>query len=302
MKNQNLATKIFQRYIKDKDIRKFKKSIFYYLFYRCLRSFFNVPLIVKIYNFYLLSNNRKNKASYSILQKCDFFDVSEINFIKKISREFKIFLIDCGSNFGFYSLFVSSLSSSNEVISLEASQETLNEFKDNLSLNNFKNIKYLNRAVFHKDDQKVVFNESEKDWESSLLISNYKIKNSVSVKTITIDKIFQNESLKGKILIFKIDVEGNDLNVLAGARKTIRNFNPIIIIEFSKYILFNHDYNYDFLKKFLEENDYQIYNNKGKIMSVDNILEEINQLDENHDTIGNYYLIKKDKDIIKKFF
>ena len=37
-------------------------------------------------------------------------------------------------------------------------------------------------------------------------------------------------------------------------------------------------------------------------MSVDNILEEINQLDENHDTIGNYYLIKKDKDIIKKFF
>ena len=301
MKNQNLATKIFQNYINNRDIRFFKRNIFYYLFYRALRQFFNKPLIVKIYNFYLFSDNKKTKASYSILQKCDFFDKAEINFIKEVSKKSSIFLIDCGSNFGFYSLFVCSLSNKNKVISIEASPDTFKEFKNNIDLNKFNNIKYFNKAVSHVDNAIVELKESEKDWESSIISSDYKVINSIKIDTITLDTVLREEILNEETLIIKIDVEGSDLDVLAGAKKVIQQYKPIIIIEFSRYITQNQRFNYDYLKAFLVQNEYEIYNNNGKTLSVDDILSEINKLDKIHNTIGNYFLFKKENKSYKDY-
>ena len=301
MKNQNLATKIFQNYINNRDIRFFKRNIFYYLFYRALRQFFNKPLLVKIYDFYLFSDNKKTKASYSILQKCDFFDKAEINFIKEVSKKSSIFLIDCGSNFGFYSLFVCSLSNKNKVISIEASPDTFKEFKNNIDLNKFNNIKYFNKAVSHVDNAIVELKESEKDWESSIISSDYKVINSIKIDTITLDTVLREEILNEETLIIKIDVEGSDLDVLAGAKKVIQQYKPIIIIEFSRYITQNQRFNYDYLKAFLVQNEYEIYSNNGKILSVDDILSEINKLDKIHNTIGNYFLFKKENKSYKDY-
>ncbi len=301
MKNQNLATKIFQNYINNRDIRFFKRNIFYYLFYRALRQFFNKPLLVKIYDFYLFSDNKKTKASYSILQKCDFFDKAEINFIKEVSKKSSIFLIDCGSNFGFYSLFVCSLSNKNKVISIEASPDTFKEFKKNIDLNKFNNIKYFNKAVSHVDNSIVELKESEKDWESSIISSDYKVINSIKIDTITLDTVLREEILNEETLIIKIDVEGSDLDVLAGAKKIIQQYKPIIIIEFSRYITQNQRFNYDYLKAFLVQNEYEIYSNNGKILSVDDILSEINKLDKIHNTIGNYFLFKKENKSYKDY-
>ena len=301
MKNQNLATKIFQNYINNRDIRFFKRNIFYYLFYRALRQFFNKPLIVKIYDFYLFSDNKKTKASYSILQKCDFFDKAEINFIKEVSKKSSIFLIDCGSNFGFYSLFDCSLSNKNKVISIEASPDTFKEFKNNIDLNKFNNIKYFNKAVSHVDNAIVELKESEKDWESSIISSDYKVINSIKIDTITLDTVLREEILNEETLIIKIDVEGSDLDVLAGAKKIIQQYKPIIIIEFSRYITQNQRFNYDYLKAFLVQNEYEIYNNNGKTLSVDDILSEINKLDKIHNTIGNYFLFKKENKSYKDY-
>ena len=301
MKNQNLATKIFQNYINNRDIRFFKRNIFYYLFYRALRQFFNKPLLVKIYDFYLFSDNKKTKASYSILQKCDFFDKAEINFIKEVSKKSSIFLIDCGSNFGFYSLFVCSLSNKNKVISIEASPDTFKEFKNNIDLNKFNNIKYFNKAVSYVDNAIVELKESEKDWESSIISSDYKVINSIKIDTITLDTVLREEILNEETLIIKIDVEGSDLDVLAGAKKVIQQYKPIIIIEFSRYITQNQRFNYDYLKAFLVQNEYEIYSNNGKILSVDDILSEINKLDKIHNTIGNYFLFKKENKSYKDY-
>ena len=301
MKNQNLATKIFQNYINNRDIRFFKRNIFYYLFYRALRQFFNKPLLVKIYDFYLFSDNKKTKASYSILQKCDFFDKAEINFIKEVSKKSSIFLIDCGSNFGFYSLFVCSLSNKNKVISIEASPDTFKEFKNNIDLNKFNNIKYFNKAVSYVDNAIVELKESEKDWESSIISSDYKVINSIKIDTITLDTVLREEILNEETLIIKIDVEGSDLDVLAGAKKIIQQYKPIIIIEFSRYITQNQRFNYDYLKAFLVQNEYEIYNNNGKTLSVDDILSEINKLDKIHNTIGYYFLFKKENKSYKDY-
>ena len=293
VKKKNLATNFFQKYIEEKDIRRFKNNIFYYLYYRISRLFFNTPLKVKIYNFNLLSSNKKNNTSYSLLQKCNFFDIAEIEAIKKINKFNPIFFVDCGCNFGFYSLFTSSLSEKNEVIAIDASKKTLEEFKENLLINNFKNIKIINKAAFHINNKDIEFNISNKDWESSLMNSDFQIEEKNIIQTVTIDHLIGDVDLQNKKLIIKIDVEGNDLNVLAGAQDTIKKFSPFIIIEFSRFIMKNKEFNYDFLYEFLKKNNYQIYDKAGNAMQVSDIIKLIEDLDKVHNTIGNYYLIRK---------
>ena len=55
---------------------------------------------------------------------------------KTLANYKKVFLIDCGCNYGFYSFFTASTSNENYIISLEASTRTSKEFLKNLELKN----------------------------------------------------------------------------------------------------------------------------------------------------------------------
>ena len=300
MSNKNLITKLFQKYVNNKDIRSFKRNFFYYFFYRFSRLFLNEPIKIRINNLNLFSNHQKNKTSHSLIQKCDFFDVSEINLIKKLNNFYKIFLVDCGCNFGFYSFFTASLSEDNQIISIEASRNTLDEFNNNLNINNFSNIKVLNKAAMDLDNKKLIFNESEKDWESSFISNKFSVKKKVEIESITIDKVLMDKNLDNKLLILKIDVEGVDFNVLEGAKNTIKIRKPLIIIEFSKYILKNEKFNYQYLNNFLKVFNYQIFSKRGEKHSVREILNLLDNLDNVHDTIGNYYLVSNNREEISQ--
>ena len=190
----------------------------------------------------------------------------------------------------------------NRVISIEASHETIKEFNENLILNNFDDVKSINKAVSDTDHQIVELKESNKDWESSIISSDYKVKNMVKIETVSVDTILKSEKIDGRCLILKIDVEGSDINVLAGAINTIKNHSPLIIIEFSKYISSNKKFNYEYLKFFLKEYSYLIYNSEGQIVNLNSILKELEELDKEHKTIGNYYLIKENFYLIKDLF
>ena len=62
---KNFLTSLFQKLLIDKDIRSYKKNIFYYLLFRILRKFFEGSIITNIYNFKIYLSTNKNKASYS---------------------------------------------------------------------------------------------------------------------------------------------------------------------------------------------------------------------------------------------
>ena len=300
MSNKNLITKLFQKYVNKKDIRSFKRNFFYYFFYRFSRLFLNEPIKIRINNLNLYSNHQKNKTSHSLIQKCDFFDVSEINLIKKLNNFYKIFLVDCGCNFGFYSFFTASLSEDNQIISIEASRNTLDEFNNNLAINNFSNINVLNKAAMDIDNKKMILNESEKDWESSFISNKFSVKKKIEIESITIDKLLTNKNLDNKLLILKIDVEGADFNVLEGAKNTIKIRKPLIIIEFSKYIFNNEKFNYQYLNNFLKVFNYQIFSKRGEKHTVNEILSLLDNLDNVHDTIGNYYLVSNNREEISQ--
>ena len=293
-------TSAFQRYLDNRDIRSLKNSFIYYLLFRLVRNILVSDVIIQIYNFKIFGSIKKNKTSYFLLKKCYFGDYNELGLIQKISNFSKILLVDCGCNYGFYSFFVANLSKKNKVVAIEASKETSKDFLRNLRLNDNKNIYFKNKAISNLDNIYISFNESENDWESSQSHSSFKIKKIENIKTTTIDNLLKPYDLNNFQLIIKLDIEGNEMNAIQGALRSVKNYSPIFIIEFSKYI-FDHQYNIEYLNNFLKEFNYSIYDLNKKKMTVKKIIIKLNQLKKRFKTIGNYYLINNSSENLNFF-
>jgi FkbM family methyltransferase len=292
----NLITRLLQSYLKNRDIKSLKGNIIYYLLFRICRKFINKYIKIQVGNFKILASYKKNKTSYFLLKKCYFGDDYELKTIEKFCKLNKIFLLDCGANYGFYSFYTASLSTKNKVIAFEASMNTSKEFQANLALNNFKNIKLKNLAITNKENNFLNFNESIKDWESSLRDNSFAEFSLQKIKTTKIDYILKNKKLHKYFLFIKLDIEGSEFDAIKGSLETIKKYSPLIIIEFSKYNLDNRD-NLKFLDYFLKKFDYSVYTTNKKKINLRRILKLLKNLDENHQTIGNYCLIKNDSKI-----
>ena len=292
MQKQNFLSKVLQKYISNKDIRDFKGNFFYYIFYRIVRKFLKGNIKVRICNFFINASTNKNNMSNGLLNKCYFGDETILLVIKKISDQKKIFLLDCGSNYGFYSFYVASLNINNRSLAFEASLKTFNFFKANLELNHFTNIDYKNLAVSEVSGKFISFYESHNDWESSATHDKFQNNKITSVETTTIDKELYKKDLSDFVVIIKLDIEGNEFNAIQGCKDTILRYEPLITIELSRYNFNNQNYNFDYFSKFLNDSKYKIYNDKLVKLNIKTLVDRIGNLDQSHQTIGNYFLIK----------
>lgn len=290
--DQNFFSKILQKYLSNKDIRQLKDDLFYYLFFRLIRNFLKGDIKIRAYNSLLLASAEKNKMSNKLLKKGYFAEEEMLQIIEKISKYKKVFLLDCGANYGFYSLFVASLSKENRIIGYEASPTTSISFLGNVKLNNYNNILAKNLAISDTPEEYINFNESLNDWESSATHQFFKDR-VVKIKTTTIDSELYNENLNDFSLVIKLDIEGNEFNAIQGGINSINKYDPLIIIELSKYNLNNKNFNFIFFKNFLSKNKYMIYNKHLKPVTIDMLVKDINNLEINLQTIGNYFLIKE---------
>jgi FkbM family methyltransferase len=240
--------------------------------------------------------------SNGLLNKCYFGDETILSVIKKISDQKKTFLLDCGSNYGFYSFYLASLSLDNQVLAFEASPKTLASFKANLDLNNFKNINFRNVAISEISGQFVSFYESHNDWESSATHNKFKNIRTVTIETTTIDQELSKKDLSNFAVIIKLDIEGNELNAIEGGKDSILKYEPLITIELSRYNFNNQNYNFDYFRKFLNDFKYKIYDDKLVLLNIETLIDRIGSLDQSHQTIGNYFLIKDSSYVYNKLF
>jgi len=300
MEKQNFLSKVLQKYISNKDIREFKGNFFYYTFYRIIRKFLKGNIKVLICNFFINASTNKKNMSNGLLNKCYFGDETILSVIKKTSDQKKVFLLDCGCNYGFYSFYVASLSLGNRVLAFEASPETFNSFKVNLELNNFRNIDYRHLAISEVPGKFISFYESYNDWESSATHNKFKNNKIVNIETTTIDQELSKKDLSNFVVIIKLDIEGNEFNAIQGGKDTILKYEPLITIELSIYNFNNQNYNFNFFRKFLNDFKYKIYDDKLVPLNIETLIDRIGNLDQSHKTIGNYFLIKDFSDIYNK--
>jgi FkbM family methyltransferase len=139
----------------------------------------------------------------------------------------KIF-VDCGAHMGAYSIILSD--HFREVYAFEAQRRTYNQLCGNIFINEKSNITAHNKAVTDpvKANQLVDLSIVSEDGGGSTIRipqPDQKVLATEKVKTVTLDHYHLTD-----VGLLKLDVEGNELNVLKGAQYMLMrsNFPPII--------------------------------------------------------------------------
>lgn len=141
----------------------------------------------------------------------------------------KIF-VDCGAHMGAYSIILSD--HFREVYAFEAQRRTYNQLCGNIFINEKSNITAHNKAVTDpvKASQLMDLSIVSEDGGGSTIRipqPDQKVLATEKVKTITLDHYHLTD-----VGLLKLDVEGNELNVLKGAQYTLmRSGFPPIIFE-----------------------------------------------------------------------
>jgi FkbM family methyltransferase len=181
-----------------------------------------------------LAKKIKNKLKKSLIlryinQKLDFLLKKKIPEAFSIINNLKIdTAVDVGSNTGKWTYYLSKVSKN--VISFEPTSLL---FKLNKKLfSGTKKIKTYNFALGSTNTNTIIKIPDDNLDEASIgkKFKSFINVNTENIKIICGDKILKNE----KIDLIKIDVEGYEIEVIGGLKKTIIKNFPVLIIEIEK--------------------------------------------------------------------
>jgi len=147
--------------------------------------------------------------------------------------------IDVGANIGVHTIRLAKLvGTQGEVIALEPDEELAHRISVNLALNYLTNVQIIQAAASERGGDSVMLHrpdaQDSNKGRASLLPHSYLTGSKAKVATTSIDDIAH-----GPVALIKIDVEGFEAPVVAGATRTIDTFLPSIIFEYDSDMLLN---------------------------------------------------------------
>ena len=196
------------------------------------------------FTFYPLSKSMGGRGFFLQRNYIEDLMMYGSRFIKKDSV-----CLDAGANQGIFTLaFLSLCSDKGKVVSIEPFKYATSILKKNLLINNFKNCKVLNKVLSDKENKNYTLDYSKGVGKASIIFDRKK-KNTLRVKSVTIDSIFRGSRLD----FIKLDIEGAELLALIGGKHTISKYKPIISLEcrpteFKKIQSLLHKYSYSAYK------------------------------------------------------
>ncbi|UOD35544.1 FkbM family methyltransferase [Deferribacteraceae bacterium V6Fe1] len=128
-------------------------------------------------------------------------------------------ILDCGANIGYYTILFAKLANKGYVYAFEPT-DTIVKLKNNLEYHKITNVKIIHKAL--ADTTCVKRDKIYKIWGKEAEFKSFEF--------ITIDDFIEGENVN-KIDLIKIDVDSYDFEVLKGAEKTLKKFNPFVIVE-----------------------------------------------------------------------
>ena len=140
-------------------------------------------------------------------------------------------VVDVGAYLGNHSVYFSNYFKG--VVSFEPNPYSYDLLKINTKQK--KNIKIYNFGLSNKNSTEDFYNYEFNHGGSSVIKSKKTPYTKHRAKFCSFDKL----NFKKKIDLIKIDVEGNELNVLKGMKETIQKSSPIILFETQKKEIFN---------------------------------------------------------------
>ncbi len=149
-------------------------------------------------------------------------------------------VLDVGSNIGMTALALSQISSRGQIVAIEPVPRTFSYLRQNISKAAADNVKIFNFALGNQRGFALMQGHPS-NLACSFVADNYVISAddhfSQRVPVKRLDDIFLTDLSLDRLDFLKIDVEGFELEVLEGARETLKTFEPIVFLEMNHWCL-----------------------------------------------------------------
>jgi FkbM family methyltransferase len=171
------------------------------------------------------------------------------------------FVIDCGTNLGYWALVSSHLvGETGKVLGFEPVLKTYTSARQNILASARKNIVLKNAAVGDRHGQIELF--LAKDDEAGARASSVQggiqaCGESAIAEIVRIDDLEETE--KSKVALIKLDIEGGELAALKGAHSIIVRDRPVIAFEWNRVTANAAGYSPEQIRSFLEEKGYELW-------------------------------------------
>lgn len=167
---------------------------------------------------------------------------SATTYFRSILKPGMIF-IDIGANIGYYTLIASKvLGNTGRIFAFEPVSRNIAILEENININKFSNITVIQKALSNEENQAVKIYLPTDDMcgmGSLRQLNDVNYSGEFEIINTTTFENFLNSYGVSKVDVIKIDVEGNELNVLKGMENIFSNdnFNPILLIELTEWSL-----------------------------------------------------------------
>ena len=205
--------------------------------------------------------------------------------------------IDIGANFGYYSILVSDLCQ--KIISVEPLDICVDLIKKSIIENKIDNI-LIEEVCLSNEEKEVFLNVRDKNIGNSKICDK---ETEFKSKTILLETLVKNHKLE-KIDLIKIDIEGQEPNVINSSLEILKNVS-YIIIEVTPNMNENTNktkeyFSYCETLNNLKKVGFKIYDIKSEFFGVyehnNNLLDEI--IKNNEIDIEDYLLDKKQINVL----
>jgi len=140
--------------------------------------------------------------------------------------------MDVGANIGNHLLPVARLAK--KVIAFEPNPLMIRKLEDNLKRNNIENVLLFKFGISNTNEELPFYSNSANPGAGSFVTEDRALNRPPAANILSVkkgDEIVEKMELT-KLDFVKIDVEGYEYEVIAGLRKTLELFKPIVMFEF----------------------------------------------------------------------
>lgn len=225
-----------------------------------------------------------NSNSPFIISENGKYEYNETAFLKKhIPKNSTV--IDVGANLGWYSAHLSLfVGKKGRVFSFEPVPSSYKKLTTTIEINNIENITTINEALGNTNGIIQIFcPDAEFNGSASQFTKNGK---PIQCRIQKLDDFVVAHRIN-KLDFIKVDIEGGEFNFLDGAKKTLENLSPELLIEIEERHCSNSGHKSSDIFAFLYSLGYKSYliKDKGSTITFDYLKEKA--ID------GNYFFSKK---------
>jgi FkbM family methyltransferase len=190
------------------------------------------------------------------------YDIGSVALLRRLVHPGAV-VFDVGANVGVFTLpFARAAGISGEVHAFEPHPDLRRRLMTNIALNNLRNVVVCDVALGATRGQAELYGSTTYNKGGSSLRASTQ---SDTVLQCTVETVDHYVALCGfdRLDLLKIDVEGADLSVLAGAQKTLDVYKPSIYVEVNPGQMQQFDASSVNMFTFLKEMGYEIWRNEA---------------------------------------